>query len=197
MSVSKRPGRVLPNIRSDTVGRETVLIFRAKRSHEIKLKGWPQRKPWMYIRCRHHTMRWMSSCERLLKSSGPIPRLPSRSQERDLRNERSETWFTTSALRESISPDPSHGMKLAVSRSGRPSLLNVSWLDNMPISILEAFACGTPVVSTAPESMRYLVENGRTGLLSGTRDAHVLAGNAIRLLQNPELAARLAQQAYE
>jgi len=42
--------------------------------------------------------------------------------------------------------------------------INASRLDNMPVSILEAFASGTPVVSTAPEGMRYLVEHGRTGL---------------------------------
>ena len=41
--------------------------------------------------------------------------------------------------------------------------INASRVDNMPVSILEAFASGTPVISTAPEGMRYLVENARTG----------------------------------
>ena len=75
--------------------------------------------------------------------------------------------------------------------------INASCLDNMPVSILEAFACGTPVVSTAPESMRYLVEDGRTGLLSPSGDAQTLAQNVIRLLQDPDLSSRIAVNAYE
>jgi len=67
----------------------------------------------------------------------------------------------------------------------------------MPVSILEAFASGTPVVSTAPEGIRYLVENERTGLLSATGDWQALAHNVIRLLREPELAGRLAQNAHE
>ncbi|PYV12672.1 MAG: hypothetical protein DMG23_00325 [Acidobacteria bacterium] len=34
--------------------------------------------------------------------------------------------------------------------------VNASWLDNMPVSILEAFASGTPVASTAAEGIRHL-----------------------------------------
>lgn len=74
--------------------------------------------------------------------------------------------------------------------------LNASWLDNMPVSIQEAFACGTPVVSTAAESIPYLVEHERTGLLSEVGDASALAGNVIRLLRDPTLSARLASNAY-
>src|SRR6266567_128561 len=75
--------------------------------------------------------------------------------------------------------------------------INASWLDNMPVSVMEAFACGTPVVTTAPEGMSYLVEHERTGLLSPPGDAHALAENVLRLLNDPALASRLAQQAYE
>jgi glycosyltransferase involved in cell wall biosynthesis len=75
--------------------------------------------------------------------------------------------------------------------------VNASWLDNMPVSVLEAFASGTPVVSTAPEGMRYLVEHERTGLLSPPGDAHALAQNVVRLLREPELAAQLAASSYQ
>jgi len=75
--------------------------------------------------------------------------------------------------------------------------LNASWLDNMPVSIQEAFACGTPVVSTAAESIPYLIEHECTGLLSEVGDASALARNVIRLLQDPALSARLATNAYE
>jgi len=75
--------------------------------------------------------------------------------------------------------------------------VNASWLDNMPVSILEAFASGTPVVTTAPEGIRYLVEHGRTGLLSEVGDATALAANVMRLLRDAELASRLAANGYK
>jgi L-malate glycosyltransferase len=75
--------------------------------------------------------------------------------------------------------------------------INASWLDNMPVSILEAFASGTPVVTTTAEGIRYLVEHERTGLLCEPGDWRALAENAIRLLRNPQLALQIALNAYE
>lgn len=75
--------------------------------------------------------------------------------------------------------------------------INASWLDNMPVSIIEAFAAGTPVVTTSPESIPYLVEHERTGLLSPVGDEKALAASVVRLLSEPGLAARLAQNAYQ
>jgi glycosyltransferase involved in cell wall biosynthesis len=74
--------------------------------------------------------------------------------------------------------------------------INASWLDNMPLSIIEAFASGTPVVTTSPECMPYLVEHERTGLLSPVGDEKALAANVIRLLRDPALATSLAQNAH-
>ena len=75
--------------------------------------------------------------------------------------------------------------------------INASWLDNMPVSVLEAFASGTPVITTAPEGIRYMVEHERTGLLSPTGDPEALASNVIRVLQESTLAAKLALNAHE
>jgi glycosyltransferase involved in cell wall biosynthesis len=75
--------------------------------------------------------------------------------------------------------------------------VNASRLDNMPVSIIEAFASGTPVVTTSPECMPYMVDHGRTGLLSAVGDDNALAANVIRVLREPALAATLAQQALE
>jgi len=75
--------------------------------------------------------------------------------------------------------------------------INASWLDNMPVSVIEAFRAGTPVVTTSPESMPYLVEHERTGLLSPVGDEKALAASVIRLLRDPALAAALAKNAYE
>lgn len=75
--------------------------------------------------------------------------------------------------------------------------INASRLDNMPISILEGFASGTPVISTSPEGMRYLVDHGRTGLLSEPGNAEALAESVLQVLRNPELGPRLAANAFE
>jgi len=69
--------------------------------------------------------------------------------------------------------------------------VNASTLDNMPVSILEAFASGLPVVSSAPDGIRRLVEQGKTGLLSAPRDWRALAGNLLRVLREPELTQAL------
>jgi glycosyltransferase involved in cell wall biosynthesis len=74
--------------------------------------------------------------------------------------------------------------------------INASRLDNMPVSVIEAFGVGTPVVTTSPESMPYLVQHERTGLLSPVGDEKSLAANVIRLLRDPELAQNLAENAH-
>jgi glycosyltransferase involved in cell wall biosynthesis len=75
--------------------------------------------------------------------------------------------------------------------------INGSRLDNMPVSILEAFASGMPVVTTEPEGMGYLVEHERTGLLSPPGDAKALAQNVIRVMQDPALAELLVSEAQQ
>jgi glycosyltransferase involved in cell wall biosynthesis len=75
--------------------------------------------------------------------------------------------------------------------------LNASRLDNMPVSVLEAHASGTPVITTEPEGMRYLVKPGRTGMLSPVGDAHALAANAMRVLKDESLATTLIAGGFE
>ena len=75
--------------------------------------------------------------------------------------------------------------------------INASELDNMPVSVLEGFASGTPVVTTSPEGMDYIVDHERTGLLSKPGDPHLLAKNVLRILEDQQLAATLANHAYQ
>jgi len=75
--------------------------------------------------------------------------------------------------------------------------VNASWIDNMPLSILEAFASGTPVATTAPAGIRYLVDHERTGLLCEPGDWKGLADNVLRLLHDPHLASRIAESAQQ
>ena len=92
---------------------------------------------------------------------------------------------------------PSAHNKMGHFYSQSDIFINASWLDNMPLSILEAFASGTPVGSTAPEGIRYLVEHERTGLLCPPGDWQALACNVLRLLRDPDLAERLVRNALE
>ena len=73
--------------------------------------------------------------------------------------------------------------------------VNASTIDNMPTSIIEAFAAGLPVATTSAGGIPYIVEHERTGLLVGERDPDALAAAVLRLLREPGLARRLATAA--
>lgn len=73
--------------------------------------------------------------------------------------------------------------------------LNASDIDNMPLSILEAYAAGLPVVTTDAGGIPYMVEDGVTGLVVPRGDDAALAGAALRLLREPGLAERIAAAA--
>ena len=69
-------------------------------------------------------------------------------------------------------------------------------IDNMPLSVLEAFASGMPVISTNVGGVPSILRNGIDGLLVPDNDEEALATAAIGLLNNPMLARRLAHSAH-
>lgn len=75
--------------------------------------------------------------------------------------------------------------------------LNSSVVDNMPVSIIEAFACGLPVVTTNAGGIPYILEHEKTGLTVKTNDYEALAEAAIRLLENQALASAIAENARD
>lgn len=74
--------------------------------------------------------------------------------------------------------------------------VNASRIDNLPLSILEAFACGLPVISTRAGGIPYLVEDHKTGLLFNINDHEALASAIDFLLKNPKQAQNFANNAY-
>ncbi|HEX8098444.1 MAG TPA: glycosyltransferase family 4 protein [Pyrinomonadaceae bacterium] len=75
--------------------------------------------------------------------------------------------------------------------------LNGSDVDNMPLSILEAFASGLPVVTTNAGGIPYVVADGETGLLVRQNDYEGMAAAAVRLLEDDGLALKMARRARE
>ena len=72
-------------------------------------------------------------------------------------------------------------------------LLNPSRVDNMPVSVLEAFACGVPVVSTRAGGIPDMLQDGVTGLLADVGDDAALAAQVLRVLGDAGLAASLRE----
>jgi L-malate glycosyltransferase len=73
--------------------------------------------------------------------------------------------------------------------------LNSSEIDNMPLSIIQAFAAGLPVVTTDAGGIPYLVRHERTGLLVRRGDVEGLAASVLRLLDDPALVHELVTAA--
>jgi glycosyltransferase involved in cell wall biosynthesis len=64
--------------------------------------------------------------------------------------------------------------------------------EGVPTSVLEAFACGIPVVGADVGAVADVVEDGVTGYLARPLDPADIAEKAMRLLSNPDLRGRLA-----
>ncbi|HVZ75545.1 MAG TPA: glycosyltransferase family 4 protein [Polyangia bacterium] len=67
--------------------------------------------------------------------------------------------------------------------------------DGIPVSLMEAMAAGTPVVSTRVSGIPELVDDGREGLLVPERDARALARAIATLLDDPARGAAFATEA--
>jgi glycosyltransferase involved in cell wall biosynthesis len=75
-------------------------------------------------------------------------------------------------------------------------LLNPSLADNMPISLLEAMACGLPIVSTNVGGIPYMVRDEVTALLVPPKDPEAMARAALRVLSDATCARRLCAAAW-
>lgn len=113
---------------------------------------------------------------------------------------RDEDFALERALRERVALDP--GLTDQVIFRGRTDdvaaelaqaglLLHCRDDEPFGIVMLEAMACGLPVVAPAAGGALEIVEDGETGLLYPPGDADAAAGHVLRLLDDPALARRL------
>ena len=71
--------------------------------------------------------------------------------------------------------------------------LNTTNYDNTPVSVLEAMACGLPVISTNVGGIPRLLEDNETALLVPPANVEAMTQAVIRLFQEPNLGLRLAR----
>ena len=70
-------------------------------------------------------------------------------------------------------------------------------IDNMPLSVLEAFASGLPVVSTNVGGVPKILTHGLHGLLAPVDDDEALATQVLTLIESPSYARQLAAAARQ
>jgi glycosyltransferase involved in cell wall biosynthesis len=69
------------------------------------------------------------------------------------------------------------------------------WYENFPLTLVEAFACGLPVIASRIGAMAVLVEDGRTGLLFETGSAEDLAKKIAWAEANPLAMSEMGKNA--
>ncbi|HYS78646.1 MAG TPA: glycosyltransferase family 4 protein, partial [Candidatus Dormibacteraeota bacterium] len=75
--------------------------------------------------------------------------------------------------------------------------VNSSVIDNQPVSILEAFASGLPVVSTATGDIPAMVGSGDRGLLVPPDTPEAMARAVAALLRDPRRAVGMTRRARQ
>ena len=75
--------------------------------------------------------------------------------------------------------------------------INSSVVDNQPVSILEAFAAGLPVVSTPTGDIAFMIRDEETGMLVPPGKPDAIAEAVFWLLENQAKAARMADAARD
>ncbi len=94
-----------------------------------------------------------------------------------------------------------HGVEWWGRREDMPAVLQAahiaclpSYREGLPKSLLEAAACGLPIVTTDAPGCREVVRDGVNGLLVPVRDAAALAAALRKLIDDAELRRRMGEQ---
>lgn len=90
-----------------------------------------------------------------------------------------------------------HSILMALLRQARFLVFPSEWYEGLPMIIIEALACGTPVIASALGSMNELIENAVNGYLFTPGDADSLVRCAEAMLEEPAGMRRQARACFE
>lgn len=122
---------------------------------------------------------------RLLLAGQPDPGNPASVSESEVR-----AWVAAGEVEWLSHVDDMAGLLQKVDAVALPS-----YREGLPKCLIEAAACGLPIITTDVPGCRDVVQHEQTGLLVPVRDAAALAEAMARLQDDPELAARLGAAA--
>ena len=88
-------------------------------------------------------------------------------------------------------------MKVAQFYQAADVYIHAARAETFPNTVLEALACGIPVVATAVGGIPEQVEDGKTGFLVPPKDAEMMASRIEQLLSNDELRKEMGTQAVK
>lgn len=80
-------------------------------------------------------------------------------------------------------------------RQARALIFPSQWYENFPVTLVEAFACGLPVIVSRIGAMAEIVEDGRTGLLFNPGDPDDLRAKVRWAWDNPDELDRMGARA--
>jgi glycosyltransferase involved in cell wall biosynthesis len=104
-----------------------------------------------------------------------------------------ETAETESVVERVSFPGPIPKSQVGDCLKGYDIFLNTTNVDNAPVSVLEAMACGLCVVSTDSGGVPDLVRDGEDALLVPPDDPDAMAAAVRRILTEPGLAEKLSR----
>jgi colanic acid/amylovoran biosynthesis glycosyltransferase len=108
--------------------------------------------------------------------------------------------FATKALVESLGLEVTFTGKLEKKEWVKLSkdynyFINTTNFDNLPVSIIEAFALGFPTISTNVGGLPFLIQSNVNGILVKPNDVEAFVNAILRLHKNENIRTRLIQEA--
>ncbi len=88
-----------------------------------------------------------------------------------------------------------HAAVLNLLRQARFVVVPSTWYESFPMVVVEAFACGTPVIASRLGALAEIVADGRTGLHFTPGDAADLAAKVAWAWEHPEEMAAMGRNA--
>jgi glycosyltransferase involved in cell wall biosynthesis len=89
----------------------------------------------------------------------------------------------------------SEASRLATYYQAADVVLHAAHADNFPCVILEALACGTPVIATAVGGIPEEIDDGVTGWLVPKGDARAMARRVLEIAADPDLVRAMTAAA--